>query len=159
MIDDAHRVAQAFGLFHVVGGIDNAGTVRPLGFDQFEQTLAGLRVNANRGFIQQHDRRSVHDAAAKIQSALHAAGEGFGQVFGPVTQSNRAEHFLDPRFQCAASQSIGLTPVPQVIDGGQVFVQREFLWHDSKRFLGIARVFLNVKTVHADMARGGLQQA
>ncbi len=159
VVDDRQRIAQALRLLHVVRRVQHAGAGIALGFDQVEQPRARLRIDADGGLVEQNHGRLVHDAAAEIQAALHAAREFLGQVFGPVAETDVLENLIDTRVERLAGEPVGTAPVTQVLDRRKVFVQREFLRHDTQVAARSLAVRDHVMAGDGSMARCRLEEA
>ena len=65
----------------------------------------------------------MDDAAAEIQTPLHAAAEPFDGLFGPVEQTRGREYLMDPLGEPGPVQPVGPAPEAQVLGGGEVFVE------------------------------------
>ena len=78
VVHDEDAVADLFDLLHVVAGVDHrgAGLVEPL--DAFQNRIAALRVDGDRGFVEEDQVRLVRDAAGDVQASQQTAGQFAG---------------------------------------------------------------------------------
>ncbi len=61
--------------------------------------LAALRIDADGGLVEQHERRLVQQAAGDVQPALHAAGESFRRLAGAVLEIGPLERPVHARVE------------------------------------------------------------
>src|SRR5512146_1435240 len=73
VVDDADPVAQPFGLFHVVRGVQHghAGARQPL--HALQDRVPALRVDADRRLVQDQQPRLVQQADADVEAPFHPA--------------------------------------------------------------------------------------
>ena len=76
VVDDADVVAQAFRFFHEMGG-EQQGLALPYQAAQaLPDQVAGLRVEAGGGFVEDHQVGVVDQGAGQGEAPFHAAGKG-----------------------------------------------------------------------------------
>ena len=64
--------------------------------DVLPEMVAGLRVKAERGFIEKEHRRVVEKAAGDLKAAPHPAGECLDDIIPAVVQFDKREEVGDP---------------------------------------------------------------
>jgi hypothetical protein len=116
VIDDGQPLAQSLGLFHVVGGVEDAGAGLRLRAHQVEQAHAALRIDADRGLVEQQHFGPMHDAAGEIEAPPHAAAELLDGLAGAVGQAGEGEHFLNALAEQGIAQALRAAPIVQVLE-------------------------------------------
>ncbi len=96
MIDDGDRVAQALGLFHVVRGVNDGGAFVAQTLDHFEDAVAGLRIDAHGGLVEQDEARTMDEAGRHVEAAPHAAGERLDGVPARSASAAQSRHHSIP---------------------------------------------------------------
>ena len=97
LVHDDQPVAELLGLVHVVGGDHqrDAGLLEP---EQLvPQHVAGLRVEAGGGLVEQQQVGAVDQAAGDREPALHAAGEVLDPGLRLVGERDELEQLVDAR--------------------------------------------------------------
>ena len=125
------RGAQGLHLFHVMAGVDDghAGGVEPAHF--LEDVIARLRIDADGRLVEQQQPRLMHQGHAQVEPAFHAAGEG------PARSSARSARPMAARISSTRSarirarQAVEFAEEEQVLAGGQLVVDGQFLRHDA----------------------------
>ena len=84
VVDDAHPVAEALGLFHVVGGVEHREAVTPEHLDGLQDLVAALGIDTDRGFVEDQQRRAVQQAGGDVGTPLHPARVGVDAFVGPL---------------------------------------------------------------------------
>ncbi len=90
-IDDGDAVAEALGLLHVMGRVDDGAPLAVQRLDAFEDPVARLRVHAHRGLVQQQQVGVVHHGRGEIQAALHAARIGADAIVPAIGEADEVE--------------------------------------------------------------------
>ena len=76
VIDDGDAVGDALGFLHVMRGEEDGDLLLFVEFlDVGPELVAGLRVQAERGLVEEDDLGRVQQAARDFQTPPHAAGE------------------------------------------------------------------------------------
>src|SRR4051812_49606309 len=60
LVHDGDAVAEPFGLFHVMSGVEDGAARTGKLFDRVEEVIAGLRIDAGGRLIEEQDRRGMH---------------------------------------------------------------------------------------------------
>ena len=93
LVDDADTVAEALGLLHVVGRVEDGHAALAQRVDRLEDGVAALRVDADGGLVEHQQLRLMQQTDADVEAALHAAGVVIGAVVGAVGQPDQLEHW------------------------------------------------------------------
>ncbi|GAB4007892.1 hypothetical protein GCM10029992_62820 [Glycomyces albus] len=159
LVHDHEAVAELLGLVHVVGGQQDRHAL----LLELEQALphqvAGLRVQAGGGLVEEDQVGLVDQGPGDGQAALHAAGE----VVDLVVRAARELHELE-QFGRAGP---GLAPLDAEVPGvdGEVLEDREHvvegvvLRHDAEAGADGRPVAARVEAEDLDLAAGGLGDA
>ena len=96
MVHERDPVAQRVGLLHVVGGEQHRHAELVLHPRHLRpDTVARNRIQADGGFVEDQQRRPVHQRLGQFEPAHHAAGVRAGQVVGDVEQLHRVQRLVD----------------------------------------------------------------
>ena len=158
LVEDADAVAEFLGFFHVMRGVEHgeAGAVEFL--DRIENAAAALRVDAHGWLVQEQDFGAVEQAHRDVQSALHSTGVRRHLVIGAPVELRQVEGLVHAGFERASAQAEHAPPKAQVLTGGQVVVQGDFLRHDTDDFLHLVGLSANREPPDGDFPLVGAQQ-
>ena len=135
-----HQPVVVFRLFHVGGGHQHthAGALAADGRDQIPEALAGERVDAGGGLVQDQQVRVVDQGAAQAQLLLHAPGELAGGAVAEFQQAGGLQQAINllPTGRAAKAEEVG--------EEGEVLVHRQAVVEVAAEALG-----------HVGNARGG----
>ena len=131
MVHDGDAVTEPLGLFHVVRGQQDGAALAFEVLDVLENVVAGLRVDADGGLVEQQHLRLVQQGAGKLEPVLHAAGERFHQRAGPLDECRPLEKGCNPPAQPPAVHAVQPPEEHEVLAGGHVVVQGENLRGDA----------------------------
>src|SRR5690606_1812878 len=81
-VHDEDAIAELGGFFHVVGGQEHGDALSLEGAEALPEELAGLRVEARGGLVEDEELGTADEGAGHGQPALHAAGEGVDLLAG-----------------------------------------------------------------------------
>src|SRR2546428_213859 len=70
VVHDRHAVAQALGLFHVMGGQEHAAAPSPEGGDDVPQLATGLRVETRGRLVEKQELGTAHQGARDGEALL-----------------------------------------------------------------------------------------
>ena len=91
VIDDGDAMRHAVGFLHVVSGQEHGDMLLFVQLlDVRPELVAGLRIEAERGLVEEDDFRRVQQAAGDFQAPLHAAGELFHRIVAAIPQARTA---------------------------------------------------------------------
>ena len=96
----------------------------------------------------------MEQAAANLEAALHAAGEGADERLPPVPEADHLEHFPEAIGDDGARKAVELGVEAQVLLGGQVVVDRGVLEHQAEVAPHLVALAHHVVTGHDRRARG-----
>ena len=123
VVHDRDPVA-VLGLVHVVRGHEDGDLgALPEVVQVVPDRRPGLRVQADRGLVEEQHLRRVHQAAGDLEPALHAAGELHDDVGAAVGQRHHLQDLVDPALGVGAAQPVEVGVEPEVLLGGQLQVQ------------------------------------
>ena len=114
-------------LAHVVIGDQDAKSAFFQSPDDFLHFVNGDRVNAAERFIEQQQLRTGHQRAGDFQSALLAAAEGVGLVFGQSRQVQFVEQVFQADLALLRIHFACLQDGQDVLFHGQLAKHRWFL--------------------------------
>ena len=75
VVDDADAVAEFFDFGHDVAGKDDGFALFAAAADELDDVAGGEDVEAESGFVEDHDGGIVNDAACDGDALFHAGGE------------------------------------------------------------------------------------
>ena len=95
VVDDADAVGDAVGLVHVMGGQEDGDALGFVElFDVSPELVAALRIEAERGLVEEEDLRRVQEAAGDFETPLHAAGELLDLIVAALPEFEELEQFF-----------------------------------------------------------------
>src|SRR5262249_19474998 len=121
--------AAPLGLVHVMGGHHER---HPLGRElekQVPQLAPRDGVDPGGGLVEEQDAGLVHQGGGEGQPLLPAPGELGGQPVPVGIEAGEADGPLPPLPVPLAAQAVGRREEVEVLEGGQVLVERELLGH------------------------------
>ena len=136
MVDDGDAVAEALGLFHVVGGVEDGHAFGAQGLDHLKDAIARLRIDADGGLVHEHQARAVDDAGGHVEAALHAAGELAGRMVGAVFQRGPLEAPRDLLGEARAGEALVVAEGEEVFAAGEARVNGDFLGDPAEGLAG-----------------------
>ena len=148
----------ARGLVHIGSGDHNAYALAVLRLrdqadDQLPEILAGQRVDAGGGFIQQQDARASDQGRGQPQFLLHAARKLPGEAIFEGRQPDKLEDFHAAWIPLAGGQAAHLGEEADILQHGQVFIQRKTLRKIANLCPGFFGRAQHVTAVDADQRR------
>src|SRR5437867_4142662 len=94
LVHDDEAVAELLGLVHVVRREDKRGAALLQAVEAVPDKVPGLRVEARRRLVEEHELRLVDQAAGDRQAALHAAREMLDDVAAALGQLDEVEELV-----------------------------------------------------------------
>ena len=151
-------MAQALGLLHIVGGIDDAhaGPVQRL--DALKDGVATLGVHTHRWLVQEEDLGLVQQPGTDVHPALHAARIVAHRIVGALGQADHLQYLVHPLAQLLALQAVDAAKEHQVLARREAHVQGHLLGDQAHLGLDLVGVGLEVQAIHGDLAAAGLEQ-
>ncbi len=122
-VDDDDPVREAFGLLEVLGRQHDGGAVGDQVFDERPQLVAGPRVEAGGGLIQDQYGRVSDEARAEVEASSHAARVGLHLAVGSLGERETVQYLLRP------PAPFGLSDVVEQPDQFEVLPPGEHLVH------------------------------
>ena len=138
LVHDHQPVAQLLGLVHVVGGQHQGHALGLQLVEPLPEEVAGLRVEAGGGLVQQHQLGSIDQRSGDGEPALHAARQRVDLVVATLGELRELEQLLGPGRDLAPRQVEVAAVDDQVVEDGQLAVQVVVLGHhpESRPDLG-----------------------
>ena len=91
MVDDGDAVA-VLGLVHIVGREEDRQFFLTAEIsDVLPNAVSGLRVEAQRGLIEEKHARKMDQPACYLQPSFHTAGIGADMAFATVPKSHKSK--------------------------------------------------------------------
>ena len=137
--------AQALGLVHEVGGQQDGSALLQQQLQPLPHQVAGLRVEAGGGFVQQQQARAVDEGAGQRQAPLHPAREfaRLGVCF--VRERGKLQQLGHALVHGAALEPEVTAKHAQVFGAGEVRVQRVELGDHAQLCLDGQRIARHVQ--------------
>jgi len=153
LVQDAHAVAEALGLLHVVGGVEHRHALGRERLHRVQDCIAALRVHAHGRLVEHKQRRVVQHAQPDVQPPLHPARVGVGALVPALSQADRVQDAFDPFVQVVSREAVELAEEPQVLPRREVGVDRDFLGHEPHRRLDLDRAGVELLALQRDPPR------
>ena len=134
-VNDPDSVSETFGLFHIVGRVEDANSFVTEPRNAFQNSVAALGIDTHGWLIENEQPWAVEEADADVQATLHAARIFLCLVVGPIRQTNYIEYFPNPLLGLSAIQSIEPRKEAEILPGGEIGVDSDILRHQSNRRL------------------------
>ena len=96
-VDDPDAVAEALGLLHVVGRVEDRHAAGPELGDGLEDRVAALGVDAHGRLVEEQEPWLVEQPDADVQAPLHPAAVVLDPVARAFGEPDEREHLVDPR--------------------------------------------------------------
>ena len=90
-VHDDDPVAQLLHLLHVVARVDDGGAALVETLDALEDGAPALRVDSDRGLIEEDEVGAVGDAAGDVEASQQAAGELLGLELHELLQADEGD--------------------------------------------------------------------
>src|SRR5690606_8971034 len=100
--------------------------------------------------------RFVNYCSGKVQATLHTAAVVLNRLFGTIGKPHEIENGSDALGQIGAAQTLCAAPVGEVVGGGEVVVERQFLGGDAEGGASLGAFADDVETVDGNLAGSGL---
>ena len=105
-----------FGLFHQVRGHDDGDALLVAqNLQVLPEVAARAGIEAGGGLIEQQNLGTMEQSLGQFETALHAAGEGFGAVLGAIGEGDALQHFRHALLQRRAGDSVEMADVDEVL--------------------------------------------
>src|ERR1700675_2670625 len=159
VIDDHDAVAEALGLFHIVGGVDEGFAAFLQRLEIVEDGIAALRIDADGRLIEQKNLRIVKQGRCQIQTPLHASAERFHFVTGAIRESDQVQDVVDCLLCLRTGERVKRCEKSQIVAGGKLVIERHILRDESDLQLDWVGVALNLLAFDEDFAGIRAQQS
>ena len=115
VIHNRHPVAEALGLFHVVGRVKDSRSRLLKFLDGIEDEIARLWIHAYGGFIQEQDLRFMQEGAGQIQTTFHTTAKRRDPVFASLGELGHLQAIVYARTKLFAGEPVELAKEAQVL--------------------------------------------
>src|SRR6185437_2511767 len=105
-----------------------------------EDRVAALRIDADRGFVEEQHVGIVNQRAREVQAALHAAAEARGLVAGAIGEADERERLARAFAQRLSRDAVERTEELQVRRRGKVLEERDLLRNEADASLRRVRI-------------------
>ncbi len=155
VVDDGYPLAQPFGLFHVVGGVEDGHPFPVERLDALEDRIAALGVHSDGGLVQEKDIRLVQQAGGQVDPPLHPPRIAVQGLVGAVRKLHYFQYPADVLLECFSAQAVELAEEDQVIPGRERRVESQLLGHEAQAGLDGVQMALELDPFHQDLPAGG----
>ena len=142
-----------------MGGVDDRGACGRALRDHRQQRLAGLRVGARGGLVEQQDRRLRDQRGGRLAALALPAGEQSRRAAEHVRQAQLLGDAVHRPAQRSPAQPGEGPEQPQVLTHGQPGVERGLLGAHAQPGPGLAGMRERIDSGHADPPRVRAGQA
>jgi hypothetical protein len=157
-VDDRDPVGQAVGLVQVLGGEQHRGPRGDPRLEHLPERDAAARVEPRGGLVEEQHRRPGHQGGGQVEPPPHAAGVGAHQAAGRARQREALEQLGRARPRVPAGQVVEAPDHLQVLEAGQVLVDRRVLPGQADAGPQGGRLADDVVAGHARAAAVGRQE-
>jgi hypothetical protein len=105
------------------------------GLDALEDLVPALRIDADRGLVEDQQLRLVQQADRDVGPALHSARVVVDPVAGALGEPDHVQHGFDPLREPAPVEVLEAPEELEVLCRGEIGVQRDVLRHESDQLL------------------------
>src|SRR5215831_17952022 len=95
----------------------------------------------------------------QLNATLHASRKRLNPLFGTIGQSNSRQDFFHSPLQCATTQPIKMALMPQVLVGGQLWIDALRLEHNTDLTSELRRFLRSIASQHNGVASSGNHQS
>ena len=127
VVDDRDAVGEPVGLVEVLGGQQDGRAVGDEVLDRHPQVDAAARVEARRRLVEEQHRRARDERGREVEPAAHAAGVGLRDAVGGVGEVEALEQLAAARLRGAAALAVEAADHDEVLEAGEVVVDRGVL--------------------------------
>ena len=114
-----------------------------------------LRIDADGRFIEDQHGRSVHQRDAKVQASLHTARVPARCTLRTLNETDPFENLIAACGQFSTAQSVQAPKELEVLDGIEVWIDREVLRDDSQPSASVAVAAIEWEATQNHFARIG----
>ena len=159
VIHDGDAVRDTVRLVHVVRGEEDGGLLGLVeALDVGPELVAALRIEAQRGLVEEENLWGVQKAAGDLEPALHAAGEGL-HVASLRSHSSKSLSSSSVRSARDLARHVVEDAVQiHVFVGGLLAVEAGVLKDDAEALADLVLLHRGIEAVELDAAAGRAQQ-
>ena len=127
VVDHRDRVGQAVGLVEVLRRQQHGRALGHQALDHLPQAQPAARVEAGRRLVEEQHRRLGDERGREVEPAPHAARVGLRRPLGGVDEVEALEQLAAAGLRRAPAAAVQPPDHRQVLEAGQVFVDRRVL--------------------------------
>ena len=159
IVNDAHLIGQRFGFVHVVRRHQHRQAVLLLQVtDVLPDARPGLRIEAQRRFVQEKHFWRRHQRPGQLQPAFHASRVGPGLAVSRILQFNQGQQFGASGLALGFALAVQPPVKVQHVAACQLVIQHHLLERHADALVHLGRLLDYVKTGHLGGASRRLQQ-
>src|SRR5574338_634130 len=129
LVDDPDPLAEALGLLHVVGRVQDAQPLCAERLHAGQDRVARLRVDAHRRLVQDQQPGPMEQPDADVHPPLQPARKALRALPRPVGQTDDLQHLVHPLPQGRALHAVQAAEEAQVLACREVRVDGQVLRH------------------------------
>src|ERR671919_1067596 len=129
LVDNPNSIAQAFRLFHVVGGVEHGHPFVGEVLDTRQDCIAALGIDTDGRLVEHQEPWPVQQRDPDVEPPLHAAGVLVRAIAGSLRQARDVQHLVDPVRELLASHSVEASEEGEVLARREIWVYGHFLGH------------------------------
>ena len=157
-VEDGQRVA-ALRLVHVVGRDEDRGAPLDQREERLPEVAAALGIDGAGGLVEEQQLGLVDRGGGQGQALSLAARERPGALAGLLLQAVLAQQLARPLLAAGSRQRMDLAHEVEVLEDGQILVEREALGHVADRAAQAFRLLGDAEPQHFDLALARCEQA
>ena len=158
VVDHHDLVGEPVGLVEVLRREQHGRALPHAALDRLPQREPAARVQAGRRLVEEQHRRAVDQRGGEVEPPAHAARVRLGRPLRGVRQVEALEQLVRAGARVLAGHVVELPDHLQVLEPGQVLVDRRVLAREPDLRAQRRRVALHVQARDARAAGVGLQQ-
>jgi len=155
VVDDTHTMREFLGFLHVMRGVEHGHSLAVELLDRVENSAPRLGIDAHGWLIHEEQAGAVQQSHADVHPPFHPAGVGLDTLLCLILQADLLEHLIGACGQFPAGKPVHLTPKTEVLLGGQVLVECQFLRHYTNAFLDRHGFLPDRMTAYQRVTAGG----
>ena len=155
VVDDRDAVGQPVGLVEVLGGEEDGRAVGDERLDRLPQVEPAARVEPGRRLVEEEHRRARDERGGEVEPAPHAARVRLRHAGAGVAQAEALEQLRGARLGGAAAVAVEAADHGQVLEPGEVLVDRRVLAREADAGAELRGLADHVEAGHAGRAGVG----
>ena len=158
VVDDRDPVGEPVGLVEVLGREQHGRAVGDEPLDRLPQVEPAARVEAGRRLVEEQHRRARDQRGGEVEPAAHAARVRLRDAVAGVGEAEALEQLGGARLGGAAAVAVEAADHRQVLEPGEVLVDRRVLAGEADAGAQLRGLADHVEAGHAGRAGVGGEQ-